>query len=190
MKIAVDKNQKVSKHTVKHEQLKALGHELVDIPSPVGDYFEITPEIEEVIKRRGDNLKKMDLIGLITTSIDTKRDISELYSCLIQSHKRFSDSCFLAKNNNIRFIILVENKNGFKTIEDIKDWKNPAFLRYWKVKKKCEKMGVNPPKPPASNVQLIKIMHSMSRDYGVEFIGCKPEETGAKIAELLGGHND
>ena len=190
MKIAVDKNQKVSKHTVKHEQLKALGHELVDIPSPVGDYFEITQEIEEVIKRRGENLKKMDLIGLISTSVDTKRDVSELYSCLIQGHKRFSDSCFLAKNNNIKLFILVENKNGFKNVEDIKEWKNPQYLRYWKTKKKAERMGATPPQPPASNIQLIKIMHSMSRDYGVEFKFCTPDEAGERIVEILGGQHD
>ena len=38
--------------------LKDRGHKLVDIPCPVGDYIEITPEIQEVIERRGDKLKK------------------------------------------------------------------------------------------------------------------------------------
>ena len=123
-------------------------------------------------------------------SIDTKANISELYSNLIQQHDRFHNECVLAKEAGIKLIILVENTDGVKNVEDLKYWKNPQYFRYWKAKKKAEKIGTKIPKPPASNVQLIKIMHAMSRDYGVEFMFCKPDESGAKIVEMLGGNND
>ena len=108
MRIGEDKAQQASKHELKHRMLAEMGHELVPLPVPVGDYIEITPEIQEVIDRRGDKLKKMDLIGLIKTSVDTKRDCEELYQCLMQGHKRFSDSCFLAHNNGMMLSRLVD----------------------------------------------------------------------------------
>ena len=79
MRIGEDTAQQASKHELKHRMLAEMGHELVPLPVPVGDYIEITPEIQEVIDRRGDKLKKMDLIGLIKTSVDTKRECEELY---------------------------------------------------------------------------------------------------------------
>ena len=106
MIIGVDKAQQAGKHDLKHSHLEKLGHELIHIPIPVGDYIEITPKLAEVIKRRGDKLKKMDLIGDIDVSVDTKKDCNELYQDLIQDHARFSDSCFLAQNNNIQLYIL------------------------------------------------------------------------------------
>lgn len=119
--------------------------------------------------------------------VDTKQSCSELYSNLIQQHQRFHNECENAHKYGIKLYVLVENKDGITCPEDIRNWKNPQMYRYWKEKRKAEKTGQKPPKPPASNVQLLKIMHSMSRDYGVEFLFCRTEDAGAKIVELLGG---
>ena len=53
MRIGEDKAQQANKHEVKHHMLAEMGHELVPLPVPVGDYIEITSEIQEVIDRRG-----------------------------------------------------------------------------------------------------------------------------------------
>lgn len=53
MIIGVDKAQKAGKHNLKHNMLKDRGHKLVDIPCPVGDYIEITPEIQSYRKTWG-----------------------------------------------------------------------------------------------------------------------------------------
>ena len=49
MIIAVDKAQKEGKHDIKHNQLIDLGHELVFLPLPVGDYILVTDAVNEVI---------------------------------------------------------------------------------------------------------------------------------------------
>ena len=56
----------------------------------------------------------------------------------------------------------------------------------YKARRLAKTNGQKEPKPPCSNVQLIKIMHSMTRDYGVEFLFCKPQEAGAEVLRLLG----
>ena len=190
MKIIEDVAQKANKHENKRKYFADNGIECVRMPLPVGDYILSNEKVEDVLKRkekRGIPVKKMDLLGTYDVCVDTKFSCSELYSDLIQQHARFHDEVHLAMNNNIRLIILVENKDGIKTVEDLKNWKNPQMFRYYKAKRKAERTGQKPPKPPASNVQLIKIMHSMSRDYSVEFKFCRPEEAGAEVVRLLKG---
>lgn len=188
LKIGVDKAQQAGKHDLKHNKLVAMGHELIDIPVPVGDYIEITEQLQEVIDRRGSKLKKMDLIGPIDISVDTKRDIEEIYQCLMQGHKRFSDSCFLAQNNGIRLIILIENKNGVTCVDELGKWKNDnGWKRYYAAMKKAERMKAKPPKPPATPAQLKQIMWTMNKKYGTEFLFCRPDESAGKIIELLTG---
>lgn len=186
MKIGVDKAQQEGKHELKHHQLMEMGHELYNMPVPVGDYIEITPEIQEVIDRRGDKLKKMDTIGLIRVSIDTKRDMEELYSCLVQDHERFSDSCFLAKNNGIKLIILTENTEGITNSNEIGKWKNEKrWKSYFAAKAKAERAGKKPPRSPAKPSQLIKTMWTMHERYGCSFLFVNPQDTAKAIVDLL-----
>lgn len=190
MVIGVDKAQQDGKHILKHKMLQDMGHQLIDLPIPVGDYIEITPEIKEVIDRRGDKLKKMDLIGLINVSVDTKRDCEELYSCLMQGHKRFSDSCFLAHNNGIRLVILVENLDGVTSVDNLEKWKNEKrWKSYFIARKRAERAGTKNPKPPCKPSQLKQIMWTMHEKYGTEFVFCRPDETAQKIVEYLTSDN-
>ena len=123
----------------------------------------------------------------MSTVVDTKANIAEIYGNLIQQHDRFHDECVLAQEAGIKLYILIENKGGVKRVDDLKKWKNPQYIRYWQKKKKAEEDGeIFKQRPPADNAQLIKIMHSMNRDYGVEFVFCTPQEAGAKVLELLG----
>ena len=150
----------------KHHEVKAQwfidhGHEVITSKCLTGDY--ICPSDGSV-------------------SVDTKQHCGELYQDLIQDHQRFHNECELAQKCGIKLYVLVENKDGFTKPEDILKWKNPLYFRYLRDKKK----GIER-KPPASNVQLLKIMHSMSRDYGVEFLFCKTEEAAPLIVKLLGG---
>ena len=162
--IQCDSRQKRKHHDRKEKYFESNGYKLVHSKMLVGDYC---------IPSDG------------SVAVDTKADISELYGNLIQQHDRFHNECVLAQEAGIRLIILVENKDGVKTVDDLKKWKNPQMFRYYKAKRKAEREGKKPPKPPASNIQLVKIMHSMTRDYGVEFLFCKPEESGAEVIRLL-----
>lgn len=166
MIIQCDTRQKMGQkhHKVKEQWFKDHGHTVIHSKCLVGDY--ICPSNGSI-------------------AVDTKQNCSELYQDLIQDHARFHNECVLAKDCGIRLIVLVENTDGFTKPDDIREWKNPQMFRYWKAKKKAERSGTKPPKPPASNVQLLKIMHSMSRDYGVEFQFCKTSDAGEMIVELL-----
>lgn len=164
--IQSDSRQKRKCHEAKEKYFAEQGIKVINSKMVCGDYC--LPTNQSVV-------------------IDTKANITELYGNLIQDHERFRNECILAQELGMKLIVLVENKDGITMAAELTKWKNPQYFRYWKAKKKADKTGVKPPKPPASNIQLIKIMHSMNRDYGVEFRFCKPEEAGEIIIEILEG---
>lgn len=171
MVIQCDTRQKMHQkhHQIKEKWFVENGHTVLHSKCLVGDY--VCPSNGSV-------------------AVDTKQNCSELYSDLIQDHDRFRSECILARDCGIQLYILVENSEGFKEPKDIIRWKNPQMFRYYKARKLADKNHTKPPKPPASNAQLIKIMHSMSRDYGVKFLFCKTEDAGRIVVELLGGVED
>lgn len=166
MIIQADTRQKKKHHTVKEKYFESSGIRVVNSKMLVGDYC---------IPSQGN------------IAVDTKANISELYGNLIQQHDRFHNESVLAQDAGIKLYILVENKDGVKCVEDLKKWKNPQMFRYYKARKQALAKGLKEPKPPASNIQLIKIMHSMARDYGVEFVFCTPNEAGQRVIDLLTG---
>lgn len=188
MRVYEDVAQKANKHENKRKYFEKNGIECVRIPLPVGDYILSNDKVEDVIKRkesRGIPIKKMDLLGTYGICVDTKFSCVELYSDLIQQHARFHDEVHLAMNNNIRLVILVENTDGITDVESFTKWKNPRMIQYCKERKKAIASGQKEPKPPASNVQLIKIMHSMERDYQCEFRFCRVQDAGAEVVRIL-----
>ena len=197
MIIGVDKAQKEGKHDIKHNQLIEMGHELWFLPLPVGDYIIVDDTIREIIKRRGDKLKKMDLIGMTKRSIDTKASLGEIYGNLIgKSHDRFRDECILAQQNGIDFYVLIESAPEVKCLEDVKSWKNwkqlYAYCKRNKIKtghgmmERIEDFVAHGgQKPPVSGEQLHKTMLTVSRKYGVKWCFCDPNDTGKAIEYLL-----
>lgn len=197
MRIAVDKAQKDGKHTLKHNQMIELGHELTFLPLPVGDYMLIDDTVQEVINRRGDKLKKMDLIGCCRRSVDTKQDMNEVYGNIIgKSHSRFRDELILAQQNGIELIILIESYPEVRRLDDVKRWHHWGQLQAY-----CRRNGIRMGKgmldrieeyaahggqrPPATGEHLYKCMMTLSARYGVRWCFCPPEKTGKAIIYLL-----
>lgn len=197
MVIAVDKAQKESKHDIKHNQLIEMGHELWFLPLPVGDYILVDDAVREVVKRRGDRLKKMDLLGVCNRSVDTKASLGEIYGNLIgKQHPRFRDECILAQQNGIDFYVLIESAPEVKCLEDVKSWKNwKQLYAYCKRNKIKTGQGMmeriedyvshGGQKPPVDGEQLHKTMLTVSRKYGVKWCFCDPNDTGKAIEYLL-----
>lgn len=197
MIIAVDKAQKEGKHDVKHKQLIQLGHELLFLPLPVGDYIMVTDAVKEVIKRRGDRLKKMDLLGVTKRSVDTKYGIEETYGNIIgKSHARFRDECILAQQNGIDFYVLIESAPEVSCLDDVRSWKNWKQLYAYcrrnhiqtgqgMMERIEEFVAHGGQKPPVDGEQLHKAMMTMSEKYGFKWKFCKSENTGKAIAWLL-----
>ena len=199
MKIAVDVNQTTGSHKrsneLNHRRLMALGHSFVLTRLPYGDYAEVTPEVEEVIKRRGDKISKIDLVNDIKIAVDRKKNIDEICGNLCSSqneHERFREEVIKAQKAKCRFYILVENDERIRSVQDILKWSNPRLHKFNKTKYmhsigRWQNVKLSGKRPPCDNLRLMKTMLTMQAKYGCEFVFCAPFEAADKIAELLQG---
>lgn len=201
MIIAGDKNQ-FSKGTHyqsnlrKHNQIRRLGVELIELPLPVADYILVDDKVKEVIHRsetRQIALKKLDLLGTYKLAIDTKKSLVEVCGnlCNHKNHERVKDDLLRAKRNGIKIIWLIENTEGIKSIDDLfakgkylvqeHDWRSVKGVDRW----------VTTHKTKVTCSTLAKTLYTMSlRDeYDIEFQFCRPDEAGKRIVDILGQHN-
>lgn len=120
--------------------------------------------------------------------VDTKKNIQELVSNVLDKDNRkneddkprFRKELLRAKEADIKLIILVENEDGITQLSELHKWVNPRLL----IRDRCG----NQKFPKATRgVSLMKACYTIQREYGCEFLFCKPKEAGAKIIELLGG---
>lgn len=122
-----------------------------------------------------------------------ERAISELQNLYVKRHGFFHRGLKRAQNSGIRLIILVDNREGVKSVEDLFHWLNPRLkiwvntdevIGYWKNGKpryrKVQKF-----KNAMTGEQLAKACLTMQLKYGVEFQFCEPEEAGEQILSLL-----
>lgn len=174
MIILEDTRQQASRHEEKHRWFEQNDIEVRRTKLYCGDYTLPTDQ---------------------TVCIDTKKGMQEIYSDLVgkDQHIRFRAEADRAYESGIRLIILIEDDN-VKDLEGVKNWRNPRYIRYCKIKNAHEhgKM-LNVPlakKPPVNNVTLLKIMSTFGKEHHVEFVFCRSKDAGAKIIELLGGNQD
>ena len=196
MVILEDQAQKMDKHKLKNLYWQKNGIDVIRMTLPVGDYIIGNEKVMDVIARkkmRGIAPKKMDFIGTYDVCVDSKFDIQELISDICgKQHDRFRDECILAQNNGIKLYILVENKKAAitkdiwnPTIRDLSElhtWKNPRlFIR---------RSGKQLYPSATRGITLQKACYTMQKKYGCRFVFTTPEESGAKIIELLGGEKN
>lgn len=148
MTIIEDTRQKSGMHELKHQRFNEMGVELVRNMLPFGDYA-LPPSI----------------------SVDTKADMAEIASNIGTDHQRFKRECIAAKEAGCQLIILVENTDGIKSVDEVHTWINPDVIY----------------RPRAiTGERLEKAMKTMHERYGVRFEFCTPEQSAEKIMELLG----
>lgn len=121
----------------------------------------------------------------MTTCIDRKHNMQEVYSNVIQQHNRFRSELMRAQESGIRLVVLVEDEK-IKNIDEVKFWNNPRIWQYRIMKKQGKEVKW---KEPASSETISKIMNRMSYAYGVEWQFCKPGETAETIIKILGGND-
>ena len=190
MIVIEDKGQQTNKHELKHIYFESHGIYWERYPLPCGDYFLCTNEVMDVIARkqkRGMEPKKMDFLGTYSICVDTKKDLQEIIGNVCgRQHERFRDECILAKNNDIRLIILIENEDGIKSIEDLQTWDNPRLhMQKWITTPSGERKRALKYPTATKGASLAKAMRTMQKKYGVEFLFCRPEESGKQIIDLL-----
>jgi len=199
MRIAIDRNQLTGTHKksneMNHRKMMAMGHELMPLPLPFGDYAQITDDVAETIKRRGDKIKKMDLVNDIKIAVDRKNSINEICTNLCSSekeHARFREEAITAMKAGAEFHVVIETDEKIRSVDEIRKWSNPRLHRYNKINY-MHRLGKwqnvqNPGKrPPCDNLRLMKTMMTMSAKYGIHWIFVSPYESAEKIVELLGG---
>ena len=197
MIIGCDRNQLTGSHKksneVNHRRMMAMGHEIMPLPLPYGDYIQVTPTIYETIKRRGDKIKKMDLVNDIKIAVDRKNSIDEICGNLCSSqkeHERFREEAITAQKAGAKFYVVIETEENIKCIDDIRKWSNPRLHHYHKVNYmhklgKWQNVRNKGSKPPCDNIRLMKTMYTMSAKYGITFVLCSHYESAEKIVELL-----
>ena len=179
-KLYEDSLQQSGKHVIKQEWWAAHGVEVVrtrfdgkhDVPVSFGDYY-----------RDGSNIV-----------IDTKRDIDEVAKNINgKNHARFREECKRAKNDGYKLIILVENRDGVRDIDDLYHWTNGHCVHCSirrnagcvprDISTRCKRHGT---RKPIQGPRLAKAMQTMSERYGVAFEFCSPHETARIICDKLG----
>ena len=148
MVIVEDSRNQIGKHKNINAYIKSVGLRVIRSKLIVGDY---------VIANRQD------------TSIDTKKDMVEVSQDIFQDHKRFRSECELAKDCEIRLVVLIED-NTVGSYEELLQWINPQPNR----------SALTP-----NGERCFKVMKAMEYTYGVEFQFCKKQDTGKRILEIL-----
>lgn len=167
MIIQEDTRQQIRKHDRKHQWFDANGIQIVRSKLLCGDY---------------------SLPNKTDVAVDTKQNMGEVYSNLIQDHERFRAEADLAKECGIKLYVLVETYD-VKTLDGVRQWRNPRYIQWMKIHS-AHKNGAMlwkkiPQKPPANSQTLWKIMKAMAEDHGVNWVFCTPEDAGAMIVKLL-----
>ena len=148
MHIIEDTRQKADKHNLKHESFAALDVELVRCKLPFGDYAPVPP-----------------------ISIDTKENMDEIAANICgKEHTRFINECKAARDAGCQLIILVENTNGIKRLEDVHIWENPRVV----YSPNC-----------VQGPRLQKAMETIQERYGARFYFCAPDESAETIDRII-----
>ena len=106
-----------------------------------------------------------------SVAIDTKANMDEIAANICgKAHKRFIRECKAAKEAGCQLIILVENTVGVTELSQVHTWINPRII----YSPGCVKGD-----------RLQKAMETISERYGVQFMFCTPEDSGAMIEEIL-----
>lgn len=196
MQIAVDKNQLSGSHgksnRKKHEQMEAMGVELVPLPLPFGDYCLVDEAIKETMIARGNKISKKDLMKHISFSIDTKKNIEEIWANVHGSkeHIRFRKELLKPMNEGSKLLILIEHGPDIQCLEDVYFFYQPEQIRYKWVTKKINGKAIKYREPytqqPIRGDALYRSLCTIRDRYNVRFEFCEKKNTGTKIIELLG----
>lgn len=115
--------------------------------------------------------------------------IAPLQKLYIKRHGFFHRGLVRAQVRGVRLYVLVENKDGIKSVKDLFSWVNPALLRYRKIQRKksegkWQSVALSS-KEPMKGEYVAKACLTMELRYGVKFEFCKPEDSAKRIIELL-----
>ena len=147
-----DTRQQKGKHEIKHAWWQANGYGLIRSKLAFGDYC-LPPK----------------------AAVDTKASIYELAYDRDHDHKRFRDGLIRARDAGVRLYIVVENDEGVRDLQDLRQWREDAahFAERIHARRRLE------------GTRLAKACVTLSDRYGPVFLFCAPEESAALVSQLL-----
>ncbi len=160
MRIQVDSREHQSEWSRISKQFDALGVKYFRSKLFVGDYM---------------NLDNPRLV------IDRKQNLIELCSNVTTDHERFRREMLRASENEIKIIFLCEHGDGIESLEDVIWWNNPRRT----VRKVVDGKWTDVETKATTGPTLYNILTTIQSRYGVEFLFCRKEDTGAEIVRLL-----
>lgn len=155
--IQIDTRQQSGKHDHKHDKWASEGVPTFISKVPFGDYVLAPP-----------------------ASVDTKKDIYELYGNLTLEHERFKREVILARDMGCQLVVLVENEDGVEKLSDLATWSEP--MDHYKMRKRKSK---NQNAQRWHGQRIAKACKTMHDRYGVIFDFCHPSESCERIQRIL-----
>ena len=148
MIIYYDTRQKKGKHDKKHQQILSMGYELQPMALKIGDYM---------------------IEGNSFVSVDTKQNLGEVYSNIVNDKSRFMKEVRRCYEKHIKLYVLIEHGGQIKSLADVPSWK--------------PKYGT------ITSREIADRLYRLHISYGVEFLFCDKRSTGRKIIEILSAEN-
>lgn len=158
--IVMDTREKIQKKQEILLDLESLGMKVVRSKLYVGDWT---------------------LLDDMSVCVDTKQNMAEVYSNLVQQHKRFRDECIRARDAGIQLVVLIEDPN-IKDVSGVHTWDNPR-IRRWKKTSKALRAEI----PPVSSDRIESMMRVFETKYDVRWRFCLPGKAGEEICVILLG---
>ncbi|MCD8207989.1 MAG: ERCC4 domain-containing protein [Bacteroidales bacterium] len=126
-----------------------------------------------------------DYMNTANTSlvVDRKQNLFELCSNVCQDHERFRRELIRAQEHGIHIIFLCEHGQGIRCMEDIIWWDNPR--RHFRQRDPETGSWIEVETKATSGDTLFKILRTLERKYGCEFMFCDKKETGDRIIRIL-----
>ena len=117
--------------------------------------------------------------------IDRKKDLQELIGNVTQQHERFVAELVRAKDKGIQLIILCEHGDDIQSLTDVYFWDNPRLhMTYWHTVNGKPRKSLKYPKATKGE-SLYRSLKTIEQKYGVQFVFCNKNDTGAEIIRLL-----
>jgi hypothetical protein len=161
----------------------------MDIQIDSREHQHVLTKIYDAFDRRGVNyfcskLYVGDYMELTNPKviIDRKQNLNELCGNVsIAQHERFRAEIERANAVGIHLIFLCEHGHGIRNLADVAGWTNPRALERRKIDGRWQTVAQKVMQGPT----LCKILMTMERKYGVQFLFCDKDETGDRIIDLL-----
>lgn len=119
-------------------------------------------------------IRKLDegdyqIAGQPNISVDRKKDMQEMYNCVVNDKSRFYKEVRRCHQKGIKLYVLIEHGGQIKSLADVPSWK--------------PKYGT------ITSREIADRLYRLHISYGVEFLFCDKRSTGRKIIEILSAEN-